>query len=313
MPGSSASSSAARPRSARRPFAALVTGARGFVGRRLVRRLRRAGARVTEWDQRAGLDLCDWDAVRKARPRPSPDVVFHLAALSYVPFAWKHPRTVFAANLAGTLNLLEFCRLRRVKRLVYVSSYIYGKPRYLPVDEQHPVAPANPYAWSKYLGEQLCAAYARLFGLRVVIVRPFNIYGPGQARHFLVPALLRQARRSKTIRLDSLAPRRDLLFVEDLVEALVRAARRRGRATDIINLGAGRSCSVREVAGEIGRIAGKKLRLVSRGKTRRGEVMDVVADLRKAARLLKWRPATPLAEGLARTWAEDGRAEEARP
>lgn len=309
MKRSRAGSSAGKPAGSRRPFGALVTGARGFVGRRLVRRLRAEGARVVEWDARAGLDLCDWDAVRTRRLPRGLDAAFHLAAVSYVPAAWADPQAMLRTNLDSTLHVLEVCRRRGIPRLVFVSSCIYGPPRYLPIDEKHPVAPANPYAWSKHLGEQLCRTYAHLYGLRVVIVRPFNIYGPGQDPRFLVPAILDQVRRGGTVTLDSLTPRRDLLYVDDLVEALFRAARFEGPGVEVFNLGAGVSHSVREIAEAAGRAAGKVLRLASRRRSRRGEVRDVVADVRKARRRLGWRPVTSLEEGLAQTWAAGAAAD----
>src|SRR5688572_17268499 len=117
--------------------------------------------------------------------------VIHLAGRSYVPDSWEHPLAFYEMNVLGTLRVLEYCRANAA-RLVHVSSYVYGNPRSLPIAEDHPTQATTPYAHSKLLAEECCRFYAEKLGLGIVVVRPFNVYGPGQKEPFLIPSLIRQ-------------------------------------------------------------------------------------------------------------------------
>ena len=277
---------------------ALVTGAGGFLGRVLVAKLRAAGCIVTGVDRAAGFDVCDWSCFAKLRRRRW-DLVYHLAGSMHVPSSWERPRETFTTNLLGTLNVLEFCRAKKAGRLIFVSSAMYGVPQYLPIDERHPVDPTNPYSWSKASAEDLCRAYGKLFGLDITILRPFNIYGRGQRPDFLVASVVGQVKGSGRVKVHDLAPRRDYLHVDDMAEAFLRAAAGRKRGLKVFNIGSGRSHSVREVIETAFLFAGKPRKVTVTGRKRRGEVPDVVADIKAAQRELRWRPQTALARGVA--------------
>ena len=130
----------------------LVTGSSGFVGRHLVDQLRKEGARVVCFDIADGKDItqwADWETIAEA------DVVLHLAAITFVSTSQANPRNTYHINLSGTVNALEYCRLHGAK-IVFASSYVYGNPNYLPIDEKHPVNATNPDASSKVAGELIC-------------------------------------------------------------------------------------------------------------------------------------------------------------
>ncbi len=276
----------------------LVTGADGFIGRALVARLKRDGCRVSSVDKAAGFDVCDWSHF-KCLLRRRWDLVYHLAGVMHVPSSWKHPRETFSTNVLGTLNVLEFCRLSKVSHLVFVSSAMYGMPEYLPIDERHPVDPTNPYSWSKSTAEDLCRAYGKLFGMNITILRPFNIYGRGQRPDFLVPSVVEQVRRSGSVKVNDLAPKRDYLHIDDMTEAFVAAGRKKKQGVDVFNIGSGKSHSVREVIDAAFEAAGAPRKVSVTGKKRRGDIPDVVADIRAAQRDLKWSPEVDLREGIA--------------
>ena len=182
----------------------MVTGSDGFVGSYLVRRLEQESAEVIPVDISRGIDVTDWAQVGEYR---NIDFIYHLAARANIKAAVKDPRQTYFVNLVGTANMLELARLNRVERFIFASSYVYGNPEYLPVDEGHPLNPPNPYSRSKALGEGLCRGYYEDYGLKCVIIRPFNIYGEGQGNDFLIPSILRQLGAGK-IELD----RRSLAF-----------------------------------------------------------------------------------------------------
>lgn len=274
----------------------LVTGARGFVGSRLVPHLNALGHEV------AGLDIEDGDLVRTMPEAGEADVLIHLAARSSVPESWTDPPAFYETNVLGTVRALEYCRRRRM-RMILVSSYVYGRPRYLPVDEDHPLEAFNPYGHSKILAEEAARYYASAFGVRLAVVRPFNLYGPGQRADFLIPTLIRQVLDPARERVEVMdaRPRRDFLYIDDFVELLAHLAA--SEAQGVFNAGSGASTGVGELVRMLCELAGVDKPLADLGRPRAEEVLDMYASIERARRELGWQPRTPLREGLARTLA----------
>lgn len=271
--------------------AILVTGASGFIGAHLVEALRSAGHLVIAHKSEAGdIARCplDFDGVSH---------VFHLAAKSFVPDSWDSPLSFYEVNVVGAVNVLEFCR-RRKASITFVSSYVYGKPDSLPVAEDHPLRPLNPYSHTKILAEDIIGYYRSQFDVLATIVRPFNIYGPGQARRFLVPTLIRQVLDPSVaeIVVADLRPRRDYIHVRDLVALLAATT---GRVEGgIYNAGSGYSVSVGDLIEEIASLTGKSKPVRSLEQPRPEEILDVVADISRAAADFQWIPRLTLRDGL---------------
>lgn len=274
----------------------LVTGAEGFVGRHLVAQLQRDGVEVLCLTRTHG-DVRHEETWGAFRGR-SVSHVYHLAGRTYVPESWSNPGLFFSTNIVGTLNALEYCRGEGAS-LTFVSAYVYGVPDKLPVAETAPPKPNNPYAHSKYLAEQACRSYFQQFSLSIGIARPFNVYGPGQDERFLIPLILRQARSEPEICLDSLAPKRDFVHVDDLVDALVRLGERRD-GLGVFNIASGKSCSVSEVVRLIQSALGSVKPVRERGTSRRNEIDDVVGDATRTRTELGWAPRVTLEDGLSR-------------
>lgn len=285
----------------------LVTGARGFIGKPLVAALQRDGAEVLTHNRTCG-DIAD-----NRLEYPGVTHVYHLAAKTKVPESWSDTLEYYRTNVLGSVNVLELCR-NSGATLTFLSSYTYGIPESLPISEKHRLHAFNPYSHTKIVAEDICRYYAEQFGIPITIVRPFNIYGPGQDSHFLIAKLIAQA-TDPTIDqftvLDS-RPRRDYLYLDDLIDLLIRTRKPTGLAT--YNAGSGRSFTIEHIVEILNSFLDTPKRLVSHEQARQSDVMDVVADI-SAAASLDWRPAVTLEDGLRRTfdWAMSGGLRPAMP
>lgn len=252
---------------------ALVTGASGFVGRYLVERLRADEAEIFaaggphDGDSLFPIDLLDADTLHAAFDLAQPEVVFHLAAQAFVPRAIEAPAETYETNVIGTANVLAALRAwrdrnKRDVRLVFVSSAeVYGvqPPQVMPLLESCAPNPGNPYAASKAAAEALVLGEVRSFGVDAVITRAFNHIGPGQNERFVVPSFAAQLATiahggEPVLHAGNLEPRRDFLDVRDVVDAYAALARD-GKRGEIYNVCSGSAISVREILGELIRIA----------------------------------------------------------
>lgn len=271
----------------------IVTGASGFIGRAVVRSLGSCGYDIVPLGHGDGdvTDVAFWKSL------PPAQHLIHLAGRSYVPDSWKTPAQFYATNVVGVARATEYCR-RTKAHLLFVSSYVYGTPRYLPIDEDHPLVPGSPYALSKVLAEQVCAFHAEAEHLAVTIARPFNIFGPGQRTEFLIPAVIDQVRRGVEIRVKDLAPRRDYLFIDDLAAGLERTLHS-PEGLRVFNLGSGSSYSVQEVIDIAQAVAGTRLGVHCEETLRQNEIADVRANIARARNRLGWNPCVSLRAGIA--------------
>ena len=274
----------------------LVTGADGFIGRAVVKRLLRQGFDVTPFDLPQG-NITDPASLDQFDSKKI-DHVIHLAGKTFVPDSWKNPGDFYNINLMGTVNVLEFCR-KKATGLTYISSYLYGSPEYLPVDENHPVKSYNPYSHSKLLADNTCQFYASNFGMKVSILRPFNAYGPSQPSHFLIPEIIDMVTDPSVqeVRVMDLRPKRDYVFIDDLVDGIFRTID--GEA-GIYNVGSGQSVSVEDLILTVMRLTGIRKPYKAKGKERQNEIFDLYAGIEKIHRSLGWKPLTSLEEGLSR-------------
>lgn len=273
----------------------LVTGASGFIGRSLTSRLKAQGWDVAQADSAIG-DIASQVTLDKFAQQDIAHV-FHLAGKTFVPDSWNDPHAFCQTNVLGTANVLEFCRKKRIP-LTYLSAYVYGHPDSLPIGEDSPVRPSNPYALTKRLAEETCEFYASAHELPVITIRPFNVYGIGQAANFLIPAIISQVLTDgEEIIVKDLGPRRDYVYLEDLVTALLATLDKPG-GYRVYNIGSGVSLSVQEVIDVIQDIAHTRKKVVCDTAVRTNELMDVVADITRAERELGWCPETSFHAGI---------------
>lgn len=301
----------------------LVTGAGGFIGSHLAERLVELGARVralVRYNSRgtAGWldsspqlgdievlfgDVRDADFVRGAAD--GSEVIFHLAALIGIPYSYTAPDSYIQTNIVGTQNVLQAARAFG-SRVVHTStSEVYGTSQYVPMDEKHPLVPQSPYAATKVGADQLALSYARSFGLEVVVVRPFNTFGPRQSPRAIIPAVAIQAATGGPVRVGRLDPTRDFNYVSDTVEGFLAAATSSAATGEVLNFGSGRELSVGEVSSLIlahyGLMPSTLEAEAVRVRPDSSEVLRLCADARKAEALTGWRPRVTFEQGLAQT------------
>ena len=275
----------------------LVTGCDGFIGSHLIEYLKKKKASVFGFDIRDG-DIATVDLKRKYQ---EVDVVIHLAAKTFVPESWNNPVAYYHTNFMGTLNVLEFCRTRKCS-LIYLNTYVYGVPNYLPIDELHTTVSNTPYNHGKMLAEDLCEFYGANMEIDITVLRIFNVYGPQQSEKFLIPEIILQALDSSkdAIVVNDLLPRRDYIYVSDLVIAIEKAIERLG-GFSVYNIGSGRSYSVKEVIDIVQSCAGTDKKVMTRDIVRKNEVLDVYADISKASKELGFVPLHAMVDGITET------------
>lgn len=252
-------------------------------------------------------DVTDVDIVGSAIETATPDAIYHLAALSHVGDSWNDPTRVLSVNVLGTANVLAGARrcARPPKTLVVSSAEVYGivTPEDLPLTEASPVAPASPYAASKAAAEQVALQASRGFDQDVVVVRPFNHVGPGQAPVFAVPALAKRivdAKASGSTRLNvgNLSTRRDFTDVRDVVVAY-RLLIEHGQSGEIYNVASGHDVSIDEIVDDLMTIAACPLeKVVDPSLVRPVDVPVLRGSYEKLEHATGWRPSIDLATTL---------------
>ena len=270
-----------------------LSGSDGFVGKVVREKLRESHHEVIPIDLTQGFDLSDPKAVEKI---PKVDCFVHLANLVYVPGSYEKPALYYRVNYMTTLNALEVCRKYKA-RFVYISSYVYGPPQYLPVDENHPICPFNPYAQTKVIGEKLCEGYHRDFGVKVSIIRPFNLYGVGQKGMLLIPEIIGQLKEGKTeIQLKAASPRRDYVNVVDVANAICMCAES-SKEYETYNVCSGESVSVREITEIINKHLCNKVSFKFSVSDRPNEVDETRGSCEKLKRM-GWQPSISFEDGI---------------
>ncbi|MFD5315825.1 GDP-mannose 4,6-dehydratase [Streptomyces sp. NPDC127098] len=300
-----------------------ITGAGGFIGSHLVEHLLHRGANVRALVRsgsvvgRTRLDgflsapggrltIDQWSIEEPdslAVLLRECETIFHLAALSSVPHSHARPDAYLRTNVAGTLTVLRACRTARPARLVYISSSeVYGPTRYDPVDERHPLAARSPYAASKIAAEKLCESFAHTTGPAVVILRLFNVYGPRQSTGAIVPRIVAQALRARTVRLRDVDIARDFSYVSDAVLAMTALSRCAVRERcSVVNVGSGVSRTLGHIVRTVAHVLGVRLWI-------QGEIPPPMkdryadsrgrADRRKLRELVGPLPATRFEHGI---------------
>ncbi len=300
----------------------LVTGGTGFIGSTIVDELVRRGQRVVVLDDLSGGkeanlsqvagkvelirgSICDFKSVESACR--GADYVLHLAARTSVPRSVQDPLETNRINVDGTLNVLVAARDAKVRRVVFAaSSSAYGESPSLPKVETMPAAPISPYGVSKLAGEVYAQVFSRVYGLETVSLRYFNVFGPRQDPSSPYSGVLSQFISAL---LDGASPvvygdgeqSRDFTYVDNVVDATLRACEVPGVTGMVFNVGTGHRITLNQTLKLLEKISGKPAR-AKYDPPRPGDIRDSLADIGLARRLLGYEPRVGFEEGLRRTW-----------
>jgi nucleoside-diphosphate-sugar epimerase len=231
--------------------------------------------------------------------------VCHLAALIGIPYSYHAPASYVNVNVLGTLNLLAAARAAGAATFVQTStSEVYGTAQYTPIDLNHPLQAQSPYAATKIGADKLAESYARSFSMRVVVLRPFNTFGPRQSFRALIPTIIGQALADDTVRLGSTHTIRDFTYVEDTCRAFAQVLERELASPTTVHLGTGVGVTAAQIVESVGRIVGRTLRIEvaeDRLRPKESEVEVLISDPSGAVSMLGWSPTVSFEEGLVRT------------
>lgn len=295
----------------------LVTGGCGFVGSALVAELlQQSSARIVVLDnlfngRRAFLpesprvefhhaDLTDAQAMTQIVQDARPDMVFHLAALHYIPYCNAHPGETMHVNVVGTQHVLEACRVTAPAVVVLISSAAVYPIADDPLTEEGPVGPTDIYGLSKWVNEQQLALYAQQTSSRCAAARLFNVFGPNETNPHVIPEILTQIMAERgPLALGNIKPKRDFIYVTDVARALLAIAEHLDTSFRVYNVGTGAEHSVEEIVGHLGVLTGQTLEIaVAADRVRPSDRLHLVSDTRRLREETGWQPHYTLQTGL---------------
>ena len=294
----------------------LVTGGAGFIGSEVVSQLIKKNAMVTVLDnfsygkkqylpKKKKLkiikgDITDEKVVNRAVK--DQEFIIHLAALPFIPDSFHYPANFFNVNANGSVNLLwKSIQSKTVTRFIHIStSEVYGTAQHTPMDENHPTVPHSTYAVSKLAGDRVAFTLHKEHGFPVVIIRPFNSYGPQYTQPYIIPEIMNQLLiGNKELMLGNIDATRDFTYVSDTANAIIRSLDSKKAIGEIINVGSGNEISIRDLAFKIFKIAKKKIKIRhDESRERPYDVNRLICNNKKASKLLGWKPKINMDQGL---------------
>ena len=305
----------------------LITGGAGFIGSEVVSQLVKKNAMVTVLDnfssgkkqylpKKKTLKIIKGDITDEkviSRSVKDQEFVIHLAALPFIPDSFYYPADFFNVNTTGSVNLLwKSIQSKTVTRFVHIStSEVYGTAQHAPMDENHPTAPHSTYAVSKLAGDRVAFTLHKENGFPIVIIRPFNSYGPQYTQPYIIPEIMNQLLiGNKELMLGNINATRDFTYVSDTADAIIRSLDSKKAIGEIINVGSGNEISIKDLAFKISKVAKKKIKIRhDESRERPFDVNRLICDNKKALRLLGLKPKINMDQGLKKLfqWATKNR------
>ena len=284
----------------------IVTGASGFIGLNLVRVLSDLGAEITVIDRMQPAEKLphvnfEWADLRHLDQTYEADYLIHLAAITNAGFAERYPVDTFEVNVLGTVNLLNHVKIK--KRILFPSTALVYKASETPIGEEAETDLSSVYALSKNVGEQVVKFHCQRMGVPHTIVRFFNIFGPGQMPMYIVPQVLSQIRENHHIEIRNGTVMRDLLFVEDCIDAVLKLSVTPSAENSEFNIGSGHIVSISDVAKAAVEASGlDNIEITDLEEFIAFSPTAIMANIDKVQAAIDWFPKTTLRQGLKRMW-----------
>lgn len=293
----------------------LITGSEGFIGSHLVELLVNEGYEVRAFIQYNSFNSNGWleeinhkvkgnfeqffsdvrDPNGVFTAMKNCDAVVHLAALIAIPFSYISPDSYVDTNIKGTLNVLQAARNLDINRILHTStSEVYGSAQFVPMTEDHPLVAQSPYSASKIAADQLAYSFFASFGLPIVIVRPFNTYGPRQSARAVIPTIITQiAKGYKKINLGAIHPTRDFNYVKDIASGFISILKSSEGLGETVNLGSNFEISIGDTVKIISKLMKKEIEIVTEKQRMRPKISEVErlwASNKKVKKIFGWEP-----------------------
>ena len=302
----------------------LITGADGFIGSHLTELLVREGYEVRALAQYNSFNSWGWlesveckedieivtgdirDAHYCKHITKGIDIIFHLAALIAIPYSYTAPDSYVDTNVKGTLNLCQAALENKVSRIIHTStSEVYGTALYVPINEKHPLQAQSPYSASKIGADAIATSFFNAFGLPLIIVRPFNTYGPRQSARAIIPTIISQIASGSThIKLGDVAPTRDFNYVADTCRGFLELSLCEKAIGEVVNIGSNSEISMGETFNLIRELMKSNVEWEvdeQRLRPEQSEVNRLWCDNTKIRNLTGYKPQFSLAQGLQKT------------
>jgi len=270
-----------------------LTGSRGFLGSAIFKHFKENGDNVIILDSLVHPDT-------KGTEILVPDTLnwmMHFGATKSIEASFENPVNIYRRNMFSTMAALDIA-ISRNSRFLYMSSYVYGKPRYLPIDEKHSTFVLNPYMGSKLLGEQMCHQLHQCLDFSALILRGFTFYGPHQKDNQFIPSIVESIRNHRPIIVKDPNPKRDYLYISDFLQLIDIIVHSDYSGFEIYNIGGATPYNNIEVAQMANKLAVNPVPIQVEGKVRRNDVAECYADIQKVSRDFQWQPEIDLSCGL---------------
>ena len=303
---------------------ALVTGADGFIGSRLVELLVKKGYKIKALSQYNSFNNWGWIEDIECKDKvevltgdirdphyckfiaKDMDIIFHLAALIAIPYSYVAPDSYVDTNIKGTLNICQAAKEHGNIRVIHTStSEVYGTAQYTPIDEEHPMQPQSPYSATKIAADAMAMSFYNAFNLPVTIARPFNTYGPRQSARAVIPSIIIQIANSATeIKLGDITPTRDFNYVDDTCRGFIALAECDESIGQSVNIGSGFEISIGDTLNIIKELMDSDVKFIldsQRIRPEKSEVFRLCCDNSKIERLTGFKSHISIREGLQKT------------
>ncbi len=288
----------------------LVTGSSGFLGNYLVPQLLNQNYKIFGISKRKQKSYknfisssVDINKITDFKLQNNFSKIIHMAALSDVDYCNLNPSKCYELNVSGTQKMLELARKKDSEFIFLSSSHVYGNSKKTSLSETESSSPLSHYASSKKIGEILCETYSLTYGLNIRIARIFSVYGPNSSKSNLIFNIINQVIHDSQITLGNITPKRDFIFIDDVITGLLNIINSKKKGYDIYNIGTGKSTSIVDLVNSILAFSNKKMRIISKkDKIRKNDVMNVCANISKMNSHFNWKPKILLKKGLEITY-----------